>query len=130
MTQGDKTVLIVVLLVVLLVGGFIWLWKNHSQVTDVDVPQVVIEVNGEIKEQFPLTDLEPGDRRQIEGALGYSVVKGGENKVMMVESPCPDKICIGMGWISHPGEAIVCLPNRVVIRVIGSDKLDLDGVSQ
>jgi hypothetical protein len=127
-TRADKLVIVGVLVAATLLGSSFWLWKAHNQITD--VPQVIIEVNGEIKEQIPLTELKPGKQYQIQGVLGYSVVEGGENKVRMVESPCPDKICVGMGWIEHPGEVIVCLPNRVVVRIIGKSNTKLDGISQ
>ena len=128
MTRADKLVMVGVLVTAILLGGSFWLWKVHSRIAD--VPQVVIEVDGEIKEQFPLTELKPDEQHQIKGMLGYSVVVGGKNKVQMVDSPCPDKICVGMGWIEHPGEAIVCLPNRVVVRITGKTNAKLDGVSQ
>jgi len=35
----------------------------------------------------------------------------------MVDSACPDKLCVRSGWISRPKESIVCLPNRVVIEI-------------
>ncbi|MDI6638910.1 MAG: NusG domain II-containing protein, partial [Bacillota bacterium] len=34
-------------------------------------------------------------------------------------SDCPDKVCVKTGWIEHPGEVIVCLPNRVVVKIQG-----------
>ena len=50
----------------------------------------------------------------------------------MSDADCPDKDCVNQGWISRPGQMIVCLPNRLVIK-IESDKLtqeeDVDAVS-
>lgn len=121
-------VVAVVLLLAAVLAGSFWLWKNHAPANG--AVEVVIEVNGQTTEQFLLSSLTPGEYRRIQGMLGYSLLEGGDNKVRMVESPCPDKICMGMGWISHPGESIVCIPNRVVVRIVGTSDYDYDGISQ
>lgn len=36
-------------------------------------------------------------------------------------SDCPDQICVRQGAVSHPGETIICLPNRVVLKVTGDE---------
>ncbi|MEW6243736.1 MAG: NusG domain II-containing protein [Bacillota bacterium] len=51
------------------------------------------------------------------GPLGESRLELTEAGARMVSSPCPDKICIEMGIIDRPGQAVVCIPNRIVIRV-------------
>ena len=45
-------------------------------------------------------------------------VKSG--KVRISESDCHDKICEKTGFISSPMQTIVCLPNRISIRLIGA----------
>lgn len=44
-------------------------------------------------------------------------VKSG--KVRISESDCHDKICEKTGFISSPMQTIVCLPNRISVRLIG-----------
>ena len=46
-------------------------------------------------------------------------VKSG--KVRISESDCHDKICEKTGFISSPMQTIVCLPNRISIRLIGDN---------
>ena len=53
----------------------------------------------------------------IDGYQGKSYVEISGGRVRMEDSACPDKLCVKSGWISRPGESIVCLPNRVVIEV-------------
>lgn len=62
------------------------------------------------------------DRRiTVTGPVGRNVIeiRGGEARV--VEADCPDKICITMGAIRRPGAWVACLPNRVFLRVLGTD---------
>ena len=41
-------------------------------------------------------------------------------RVRMLEASCPNHLCIRQGWISLEGQSIVCLPNKVVVRIEGS----------
>jgi len=59
----------------------------------------------------------------VKGKLGESIVKIKRGRVRMEESACPLKLCVKQGYISKQGEEIICVPNRVVIRIIGG-KLD------
>ena len=50
------------------------------------------------------------------------VVEGGA--VSVRDADCKDKICENTGKISRPGQRIVCLPNRVVIAIIGKGEVE------
>lgn len=67
--------------------------------------------------------LDLSGRREISvrGWQGDSVFEIRDGSVRMVESACPDKLCVRNGWISQPGESIVCLPNRVVLEIKASE---------
>lgn len=45
-------------------------------------------------------------------------VRGG--RAAIVRSSCPGGDCVRSGWISRPGCSIVCLPNRVELRIEGN----------
>lgn len=47
-----------------------------------------------------------------------------DGKVAIVESDCPGMDCVHSGWISRGGRSIVCLPNRVEIRIEGESEVD------
>lgn len=50
-------------------------------------------------------------------------VSGG--RVAVTEADCPGEDCVRSGRISTPGRSLVCLPNRVEIRIV-SDGGDFD----
>ncbi|MDD3718882.1 MAG: NusG domain II-containing protein [Actinomycetota bacterium] len=58
---------------------------------------------------------------KVTGFAGTSYLEISGGRVRMVDSACPDKLCVKSGWVSSPGESIVCLPNRVVIEVVSGD---------
>ena len=48
----------------------------------------------------------------------------------MTGANCPDRLCVHQKPISHPNENLICLPNRVIVTVVGDDSTDIDSVSQ
>jgi hypothetical protein len=62
----------------------------------------------------------------IEGPLGETVIRIEEESVRVLSSPCKQKTCIAAGRISRAGSWIACLPNRVFIRIEGTDKEEVD----
>lgn len=59
----------------------------------------------------------------IEGEYRNTIcVEGGSIRIS--HSNCPGGDCVLSGAISAPGRSIVCLPNRVEIRVTGASDVD------
>ena len=56
-------------------------------------------------------------RIKIPGRIGRCVLVIEDGKAYMEEADCPNQICVHHSPVSHKGETIVCLPNRVVIEV-------------
>lgn len=77
-----------------------------------------------------------GSTRQVPVPLprGEGILEVEEGRIRILPMPreiCPLNICSSVGWIDKPGQAIVCLPNRMIITVSGQaeDPLNLDGVT-
>ena len=52
-----------------------------------------------------------------------------EQRIRVEESQCPGRDCLHTGAISRQGETIVCLPNRLVISVLGTGHNHVDAVT-
>jgi len=57
-------------------------------------------------------------RIEIPGKVGICVMVIDGTKVYMESADCPNQICVHHSSISHKGETIICLPNRVVIEIV------------
>ena len=55
----------------------------------------------------------------VDGAF-RNVITVKDGRIAITESTCPGGDCLRIGWISHPSRSIVCLPNRVEIRIEGT----------
>ena len=49
-----------------------------------------------------------------------------DKKVAIVESDCPGMDCVHSGAISGKGRSLVCLPNRVEVRIEGEVDSEVD----
>lgn len=47
-----------------------------------------------------------------------------DGRVAIEQSDCPGADCVHSGWISQAGRAIVCLPNRTEVRLVGGPEQD------
>jgi hypothetical protein len=65
----------------------------------------------------------------VEGPIGRTRILIYGGMVWVDDSPCRDRICVQMGKKKRAGEQIICLPNRVVVEVMG-DELEFDAVSR
>lgn len=64
--------------------------------------------------------LEAGEVR-VAGPLGPSLVRIDADGVRFASSPCPLQLCVGAGTVRRPGSVVACLPNRVAVRLLGSE---------
>lgn len=81
---------------------------------------VLITVDNEEIERLPLNKDTTITVKGLNGFENVLVIKDGSAYVE--SATCPDKICVHKGKIRYNGEAIVCLPGRVVITVISNDE--------
>lgn len=81
--------------------------------------QVVITVDGDVYEVFNLNE----DREvKIETDDGhYNILQIKDGKANMTESDCENQVCVNSAAISNIGETIVCLPHRVIVKIVSSE---------
>lgn len=85
--------------------------------------RLVVERDGKILFAAPL-----GEERTfaLKGTLGETVVALQGGKARILASPCPHKVCLGMGPIGRDGEIVACVPNGIVLRVEGGKPPEKD----
>ena len=77
--------------------------------------RVQIRKDGEVIRELPLnTDAVIS----VEGDYTNTVVIR-DGQVAITESSCPGEDCVHTGWIRRSGRSIVCLPNRLEVRITG-----------
>lgn len=84
--------------------------------------KVEIYVDGTLKYVYPLQK----EERDIfvDTVLGGVNVKLKDNMVRVTTSNSPRKLNVKRGWISLPGEVIIGIPDRLLIKIVGDKKGD------
>lgn len=57
-----------------------------------------------------------------------NVLQIKDGRADMTSADCPDKLCVHQRAVSKQNETIVCLPNKVVVEIIGGQKADVDAL--
>ena len=99
------------------------------QLTRQEGSYVRISQDGEVVHKFPLDEDRTIPYDTVSGGHNVVVISGGQ--VEVTEANCPDQICVRHVPLSDAGGTpIVCLPNRLVVEVVGpSDSSQIDWVS-
>ncbi len=77
--------------------------------------------NGQVVQNVPL-DVDVDRTIAVRGPLGVTRIEVRGDSARVVSSPCPDKICVRMGWLSRAGEYAACIPNGVIVTIETSDE--------
>lgn len=80
--------------------------------------KAVVTVDGKLYGTYPLSQDQIIQVVQENGHHNDITIKDGQ--VSMSYSTCLNQICVNTGAISETKDAIVCLPNRVVVEIISS----------
>ncbi len=117
--MNDKTIKandIKLILLLLLATGAVFLF---FRITDPQGSYVKVTVDGKEVTVLPLSEDRNLTIEGYDGGKNMLVIKNGE--AYLEDATCPDKLCVHMGKISKAGQSVICLPNRVVVEIIGSD---------
>lgn len=87
--------------------------------------RAVVEREGEILWEEDLSLLTGPKEVALEGAKGISlVVRFSPEGAQVLSAQCPDQVCVKTGLLTRAGEAAVCLPGRLVLRMEGANSFD------
>lgn len=75
-------------------------------------------------------DLMQDQEIQISGSY-QNTVKIQNGRAAIIDSNCPGQDCIKSGWHEDARQSIVCLPNRLELRLVGTEgEPQVDGVTR
>lgn len=108
---GDWLVLIASTLFVIYL--FQTLWTNEH------ATKVQIRLGDKIYATYSLNQ-----QREIHvhGKLGDATISIAQGKARFAKSPCHTQYCVHQGWLTHAGQAAICLPNQISLELLGETK--------
>ncbi len=119
LTVGDGVLLVV--LVVCTVASFFArdVFASHGFTVLVELRTMPV-YKGNLSEERKVT---------VRGAYGDVRIQIHDGQVAVVYAECPNKICVRTGWRRLAGESIICVPNRLVIRILGDGTTVVRGIT-
>ena len=62
----------------------------------------------------------------VDGELGDVVLEVMDNMIRVKSENSPRNICSKEGFVGDSSRSLICLPNKIIVKVVGEN--DLDGV--
>lgn len=80
-----------------------------------------ITLNGKLLKKILLSEHRGDEKIDIKTSYGYNTLEIKDQYIKVIDADCRDKICEKSGFISEPGQIIVCLPHKLMIEIKNSN---------
>lgn len=84
-----------------------------------------ITIQGKVYKRIPLSAHKGEEEFVISTENGDNIVKIKDASITIIDADCLDQVCVQVGYISKPGQNIVCLPHKVMIEIHGENNDDI-----
>ncbi len=120
LTKGDKIIVAAVLSLALFVYVIFTFY-----ITAGAPDEVQIFVDGKLYASYSLQNFKEEKNVEIKSEFGTNVLKISNDGAEMLSASCPDKRDVMDGKITKSGQTIICMPNRVMVKLLGNnDEVD------
>ena len=109
-----------ILLVLIIIVG--WMSFNFLKNQD-KCEKIVIYLDNKVYKEIPIDATE---NLTIKTDSGFNNIKIHDRGVEVIDASCPDKVCVKTGFIDKSNKNIVCIPNKISIKIISDEKNDID----
>ena len=115
--QGQKFKKRDIIVIAVIVAAALLLWFLVRTVFSTDGDMVRVTIDGRLygeyelskEQEIPIT-IDGNETNRLVISEGYAD---------MTHADCPDGLCVASPKISKAGQSIICLPNKVVVEIIG-----------
>lgn len=112
---------VILILLLLIVAGVLFFFLRPGG----EGTYVLVTVDGQEQGRYPLSE----DRTLTIGEADYNILEIRDGTAAITEANCGDHTCVRTGEIHRSGESIICLPHKVVVKIIGGEDSAVDAVS-
>jgi len=124
LTAWDKIIIslvaVISILIYLLFGVFF---------ASADAERVEVFLDGKEYASYNFAEISETKVLEIKSDYGNNILEITKTGVKMTDASCPDKVDVRCGEITKPGQTIVCIPNRVMVKITGKNSLKVDKVA-
>ena len=121
MNKSDLKLIIIVLVVAIIIIFMIALSNDEKN------KKALVYYDNKIVEEIDLSIIERKEYT-VDGYNGVVKIIAENGKVKVQEEESPLHICSKQGFIENAYESIVCLPNKVIIKIVSDKNSEYDTV--
>ncbi len=98
-------------LILIGMGHFVMFWFDPG---GTDSQKVLVQINDNVKYELTLSKEQTIRLKEFDPPVEIEI---HNNAIRIIRNDCVQKICLKMGYISKPGEMIVCVPKKILIYI-------------
>lgn len=125
MKKWDVIIIVALIIISFIPEGVMFI----SNINKHNTLYVEVYSEGKLYKKLPLNKDSVDTSITIDNELGENIIEINNEQVKITDADCHDKICVKAHAISKPGESVICLPHKLVVRIIGEGKQETDEVS-
>ncbi len=91
--------------------------------------KVEIYLDGKLYGEYRLEEITTERIVKISSKYGKNVLKITSDGAQVTEASCPDKKDVKDGKITKAGQVIICVPNRVLVKLVAGKTDNIDKVT-
>ncbi len=110
-----KDLILIVSVLIIIVGSILANKVIHSSKGEL----VEIYLDNKLYKKVPL---DKEQKIEIKNKKDKNTVYIHDRGVEVSHANCHDKVCVKTGFIKNSGDSIVCLPHKLNIKIVASDK--------
>ena len=103
----------------LLLGALFTAWLAATMWSGGQPNKAEIRAGGQL---FAAARLDTQRRIIVPGPLGNSIVEIDRGRARVAADPSPRQLCVKQGWLTHAGDAALCLPNQLSVELVGAQR--------
>lgn len=117
MNKNDIKLVLILLLIVIISFVSLYFLKNDNKKNALVYyeDEMILKIDLSLKGEHTYT---------VDGYNGDIIIKTKDNKIKVESENSPNHICSNQGWVEETYEVLVCLPNKVVIKIEDNEEID------
>jgi len=109
------------ILIIVLVISLIFIYNNEAK-SEKSIKTAFVYSDDKLIKKIRLDKVSKTYSFKVESESGYNIVEVRKGSIGIKSADCPDKLCVEIGFIRNGSKPLVCLRNKLVIKIETSDK--------
>lgn len=124
MLEYKWDICIIISFLIIALSGYIF-FQTHSD-SFINSSKIIALVDGEVINSFDFG--EEGDY-VIDTEYGVNVIRIDNKIARVINADCPNKECMNMSLLSDGSNSIICIPNHLVLKIVGNMEGSYDAIA-